>query len=102
MGLDGEAVARRGLDDRDVAQAEQPEVQGARDRRRRQREDVDGRLEALELLLLADAEALLLVDDEQAEVAEGDVLGEQAMGADDEVDRAVADSGDDLLLLRRR
>ena len=66
---------------------EQAEVERARDRRGRQRQHVDRGLERLELLLLGDAEALLLVDDEQAEVAERDVLGEQAVGADDDVDR---------------
>jgi hypothetical protein len=35
-----------------------------------------------------DAEALLLVDDEQAEVLELDVLREQAVRADDDVDLA--------------
>ena len=39
--------------------------------------------------LWRDAEALLLVDDEQAEVLERDVLGQQPVGADDDVDLAV-------------
>ena len=43
----------------------------------------------LELLLVLDAEALLLVDDDQAEVLERDLAREQAVRADDEVDRAV-------------
>ena len=43
--------------------------------------------ELLHRLLVGDAEALLLVDDEQAEVAKRDVLGEQAVRADDDVDR---------------
>ena len=47
-------------------------------------------LQLLDRLLVGDAEALLLVDDEQAEVLERDVLGEQAVGADDDVDLAVA------------
>ena len=37
---------------------------------------------------LVDAEAVLLVDDGKAEVAERDVLLEQRMRADDDVDRA--------------
>ena len=44
----------------------------------------------LDRLLVADAEALLLVDDEQAEVLERDVLGQQPVGADDDVDLAGA------------
>ena len=38
-------------------------------------------------LLVGDAEALLLVDHEQAEVLERDVLGQEAVRADDDVDR---------------
>ena len=38
---------------------------------------------------LVHAEAVLLVDDGKAEVAERDVLLEQRMGADDDVDRAL-------------
>ena len=41
----------------------------------------------LQPLLVLDAEMLLLVDDEQAEIGELDVLAEQRMGADDDVDR---------------
>ena len=56
-------------------------------------------LERLQPLLLRHPEALLLVDDEQAEVAEAHVLGEQAVGADDDVHRALGDARDHLLLL---
>ena len=40
----------------------------------------------LQPLLVGDAEALLLVDDDQAHVAEGDVLREQPVRADEDVD----------------
>ena len=50
-------------------------------------------LQLLEPLLVGDAEALLLVDDEQPQVAEADVPREQPVGADDEVDRAVLEPG---------
>ncbi len=46
------------------------------------------RLQLFQPLFLADAEMLLLVDDEQPEAQEGDVLGEERMGADDDVDAA--------------
>ena len=46
----------------------------------------------LELLLVRDAEMLLLVDDDEAEVLELDRLAEQRMGADDDVDAAVGDA----------
>src|SRR5207245_1786583 len=51
-------------------------------------------------LLVPDAEAVLLIDDDEAEVAEADVLLEQAVRADDDVDVAALDSLDGLLLLR--
>ena len=50
---------------------------------------------------MAHAEALLLVDDHQAEVGELDVLGEHAVGAHQNVHLAVLDLLDDLLLLLR-
>ncbi len=71
-----------------------------RDGRRGQGQDVDRGLELLDLLLVADAEALLLVDDEQAEVLEADVLGEEPVRADEDVDEALAAVLDDGLLLR--
>ena len=50
-----------------------------------------------------DAEALLLVDDDQAELLEGDGAGQQGMCADDQVDLARGQPSLDLLgLLRRR
>src|SRR5215213_4364755 len=48
------------------------------------------------------AGALLLVDDDEAEVAEADVFREQAVRADDDVDVARLDALDYLLLLLRR
>ena len=50
---------------------------------------MDVGLELLQLFLLRDAEMLLLVDDQQAEMGEAHVLGEQRVGADDDVDPAV-------------
>ena len=41
----------------------------------------------LEPLLVLDAEPLLLVDDDQAQVLERDVLLDEAVGADQDVDR---------------
>ena len=72
-GADRAAVGGRRGDDRDVAQARHRHVQRARDRRRGQRQHVDLRAQLLEPLLVRHAEALLLVDDEQAEVLEAHV-----------------------------
>ena len=99
-GLDRQAVLRRRLDHRHITDAGQGEVERPRDRRRGQREDVDLAAELLELLLRRDAEALLLVDDDEPEVLERDVLREEPVGADDEVDRAVGEAVDGPLLLR--
>ena len=68
------------------------ELQRARDRRRGQRQHVHLGAQLLELLLVGDAEMLLLVDDQQPEVLELDALAEQRVGADDDVDRAVGDA----------
>ena len=62
----------------------------------RHREHVDARAQPLHLLLVLDAEALLLVDDDQAEVLDPDVGVEQPVGADDDVDAAVGQARDDL------
>ena len=88
-GLDGHAVFGRGLDDAHIAEADEGHVQGARDGRGGHGEDVDGGAHLLEAFLVADAEALFFIDDEQAEVLELEVLREQAVGADEDVDLAL-------------
>ena len=85
----GAAVERRRRDGRQIAQPADRHLERSRDRRRRQREDVDVRAELLDPLLVRDAEALLFVDDEEAEVLEVDVLRQEAMRPDDDVDLAV-------------
>ena len=56
----------------------------------------------LDLLLVGDAEALLLVDDQQPEVAELHVLRQQAVRADDDLDLARREVLERLLLLGLR
>ena len=75
------------------------QLQRARDRRRRQRQHVDLGAQLLQPLLVADAEMLLLVDDDEAELLERDRLAEQRVGADDDVDRALGESPLRLALL---
>ena len=65
-GAHGEAVDRRRRDERQLAHARQRELQGARDRRRRQRQHVHLGPQLLQPLLVGDAEMLLLVDDDEA------------------------------------
>ena len=94
VGADRAAALGRRLDHRDVAQAGEAHLQGARDRRRRQRQHVDPQFQLAQQLLLFDPEALLLVDDHQAELLGPDVAREQAVGADQDVDLALLEVGE--------
>ena len=67
------ALLGRGLDDGHLPDARDRHLQRARDRRGRHREHVDVGAQRLEVLLVLDAEPLLLVDDHEAEVLEPDV-----------------------------
>ena len=97
VGLNRQAILRRRLDDRHVADADERHVQRPRNRRRRHRQHVDALAHLLDALLVRDAEPLLLVDDEQAEILEQHVLREQAMRADDDVDLAGGDAVENVL-----
>ena len=88
VGADRPAALGRRLDHRDVAQTGQAHLQRPRDRRRREGQHVDLQLQLAQQLLLLDPEALLLVDDQQAQLLGADVAGEQAVGADQDVDLA--------------
>ena len=70
VGEDGLAVGRRRVEQRQVADAGEAHLQRAGDRRGGEREHVDVGRQLLDGLLVLHAEALLLVDDEQAEVLE--------------------------------
>ena len=99
---DRAAIHRRRRDDAHVAQPAHGELERPWNRRGRQREDVDVRLELLQALLVRHAEALLLVDDEKPEVLEVHVLRKHPVRSDDDVDGAVSDALDRLGLLRFR
>ena len=92
-GADGEAIDRRGGNHRHLAHAGQRQLQGARDRRGGQGQHMDIGLQRLQPFLVGDAEMLLLVDDDEAEIAELDALRQQRMGADDDVDAAIGEPG---------
>ena len=87
-GAHREPVDRRRRDDRHLAHAGHRQLQRARDRRRRQRQHMHFGAQLLQPLLVADAEMLLLVDDDEAEVLEAHGLAEHRVGADDDVDAA--------------
>src|SRR3954470_7636026 len=101
VGLHRPAALGRGLDDADVAHAGERHLQRPRDRRGAHRDDVDLELELAQELLLLDPEALLLVDDDQADVLAAQIAAEDAVGADEDVDTAVVERGDRLALLLR-
>ena len=91
-GAHGEPIDRRRRDDRQFAHAGQGELQRARNRRRRQRQHMHFGAQLLQPLLVADAEMLLLVDDDEAEILERDRLAEHRVRADDDVDVAVGEA----------
>ncbi len=102
VGLDRPAALGRRLDHADVAQAGERHLQRARDRRRAHRDHVDLELHLAHQLFLLDAEALLLVDHQQAEVLRAHVAREQPVGADQDVDLALGEALDRLALVGGR
>ena len=106
VGADGggnrHPVRRRGVDGGHVARAHQRHVERARDRRGGECQHIHLAEELFELLLVGDAEALLLIDDDEAEILELHIAGNQAVGADDEVHRAIGDAGDGVADFRGR
>ena len=81
-GAHRQPIDRRRRDQAHLAHAGQRELQGARDRRRGQRQHVHVGLELLQPLLVRDAEMLLLVHHQQAEIGELHRLRQQRMRAD--------------------
>ena len=100
--LDRQPIGRRRLQVRDRPHAQQRHVQRPRDRRGRHRQHVDRRPQRLEPLLHLDAEPLLLVDDQQAQILELHVRRRQPVRADEDVELPVGRALQDLLLLLRR
>ena len=74
-GLDCQTALGGCRDDGEVADAFEAHRERARDRRGREREDVDLGAQLPERLLLANAEAVFLVDDDEAEALEGHLVG---------------------------
>ena len=87
-GQDRLSLLGRSLEDRHLADAGDRHLEGTRDRCGGHRQDVHVGAQGLEGLLVFDAEALLLVDDDQAELLEGDGAGQQRVCADHQVDFA--------------
>src|SRR5512141_242500 len=73
-----------------------------RNRRCSERQHIGVELEMLEPLLVLDAEAMLFVDDDEAEVVELHILAEKAVSSDHDVDLSAGEIGNHFLLLLRR
>ena len=101
-GLDRQAPLGRRRDDGQVTHARQRHVQRARDRGRGQREHVGLRAQRLQSLLVAHAEAVLLVDDREPELLEAHVALHQAVGADHDVHAPRGEIGHHLVALLLR
>ena len=87
----------RGLDDGDVPQPGERHVQRARDRSRAEREHVDLEPKAAQQFLLCDAEALLLIEDHEAQLIRDHVATEDPMRPDEHVDLAHREVREDPL-----
>src|SRR5215204_4498031 len=96
---DRETSLRRGVDHADVSDANERHVKRARDWRRAHCEDVDFGADLLEVLLLTDAEPLLLVDHDQTEILKLDVLLYEPVRSDNDVYRAFREAQHDLALI---
>ncbi|EPJ40697.1 putative Transcription-repair-coupling factor [Streptomyces afghaniensis 772] len=90
-------LLRRCRDRGHLADAGHRHLQRPGDRGGGHGQHVDVGAELLQLLLVLDAEALFLVDDDQAQVLELGLRREQAVGADDDVHRALAQAFQDRL-----
>src|SRR5205085_2974221 len=82
--------------------ADERKIKCPRDRGGREGEDIDELEKLFEFFLVQDAEALLLVDHDQAEFLESYVAGNEPVRADDDVDAAFAEELQDVALLGMR
>ena len=71
---------------RDVLHPHHRHVQRSGNRCGGEGQDVDQATQLFQLLLVSHSEALFLVDDDQSEVLEIHITGEQSMGADQNID----------------
>ena len=94
VGEDGMTVLGWSSNVGDVPYPGEGHLEGAGYRRRGQGEDVDTHAQALDRVFRIDAESLLLVDHQQAEIPKTDILGEESMGPDDNVHLTGLEPGD--------
>ena len=85
VGLHGQSVARSFVKHRYIAYSAHRHIQRSRDRSCGQRQNVDISRHLLELFLLRNAKALLLVNDEKSEILEFYILAYKSVSSDDNV-----------------
>ena len=93
-----QAIQWRGLNRGHVFYADERKVKRARDWRGGQRQDVDEFEELFEFFFVQNAEALLLVDHDEAEIFEDNIAGDQPVRSDHNIDTAFAQQLQDFLL----
>ena len=98
-GADGEAFAWGRLNDAQVAGAHEGEVERPWNRGRTHGKHIDLGAHLLQAFLVTDAEAVLFIDDDEAEFTEGGAVGEQGVGADYDVNRARGGAGTNVSFL---
>src|SRR5947208_3196928 len=78
------------VDDAQVADADQRHVQRAWNRRCRETQNIDQLAKFFEALFVHDAKAVFFVNDDETQIAELDVLLQQAVRANDNIHSALA------------
>ena len=101
IGLYRLALPRRLLENAHVADPHEAHVQCPRDRRRRQRQHIHILLDLLDLLLVAHAKTLLLIDDQKPQILVLHVCRQQSVRADDDIHQPFFQPLDRLLHLAR-
>src|SRR5438270_2753748 len=95
------SIARSCLHQRHIPQTGQRKVQRTGNRCGSQSQDISIQSKLLEAFLVFDTEAVLLVNDDESELGEGDVVAEQAVRADYNISSPRFEIGDDGLLFFR-
>ncbi len=93
------AIDRRGLNHGQIPDSKHRHVQRPRDRRAGHGQHIDHLAQLFDSFLVGDAEPMLLVDNQQPQSLEFDVALKQAMGSDDDIDRAALQVFDHRLVL---
>ena len=98
--LDRQTVLRSLFQNAHIADPRKAHVQRPGDRCCRQREDIHILAHFLDLFLVGHAEALLLIDDEKAQVFKLHILGQQPVGPDDDIHHPGLQASDGFIHLR--